>query len=193
MPSTLHCFVLAGGRSTRFGSNKSIALIDGIPMARRVANNLFDATKVQPQLLGGDDTLARALGLESLRGQREGNGPLGAIIDALELSKSDVVLFAPNDTPYFSSDDFIGLLSTLDTTESDVAVARDDVASTGFHWLLSAWRSSSCLQHLSEQYSNGIRSIYEAVVGLDVSTLACKSESLRNINYSADMIIKDTI
>lgn len=185
--------MLAGGKSTRFGSNKSFAMIDGIPMARRVANNLFDATKIHPQLLGADDALARALGLESLRGQREGNGPLGAIIDALELSKSDVVLFAPNDTPYFSSDHFLGLLSTLDTTESDVAVARDDVGGAGFHWLLSAWRPSSCLQHLSEQYSNGIRSIYEAVVGLDVSTLSCRSDSLRNINYSADMITKDTI
>ena len=185
--------MLAGGKSTRFGSNKSIAMIDGLPMARIVANNLYDATKALPQLIGADDVVARQLGLESLCGQREGNGPLGAIIDALQLSKSEIVLFAPNDTPNFLSDSFVALLSTLDTTKSDVAVAKDDLDGANFHWLLSAWRSSSCLQHLSEQYSNGIRSIYGAVVGLNISTLACKSESLRNINYSADMITEDTI
>jgi molybdopterin-guanine dinucleotide biosynthesis protein A len=51
--------VLAGGKSTRFGSNKSIAMIDGLPMARIVANNLYDATKVLPQLIGADDVVAR--------------------------------------------------------------------------------------------------------------------------------------
>ena len=184
---------MAGGKSTRFGSNKSIANIDGMPMARVVANNLFDATDVMPQLLGTDEATAFALGLVTVSGPREGNGPLGAIIDALELSKSEMVLFAPNDTPYFSSSDFRLLMSILDTTKIDIAVAIDEQEATSYHWLLSAWRASSCLQHLCEQYSNGVRSVHEAVVGLTVSTLACRSSVLRNINHVSDMIAEGTI
>lgn len=185
--------MLAGGKSTRFGSNKSIADINGMPMARVVANNLFDATQVLPRLLGADEATAFALGLVNVSGPREGNGPLGAIIDALELSKSELALFAPNDTPYFSSTDFRGLISILDNTDADIAVASDGQDGTTCHWLLSAWRTSSCLQHLSEQYSNGVRSVHGSVVGLKVSTHACSSSVLRNINRVSDLIAQDTI
>ena len=184
---------MAGGKSTRFGSNKSITNIDGTPMARVVANNMFVATNVMPQLLGADEGTALSLGLVNVSGSREGNGPLGALIDALELSQSEMVLFAPNDTPYFSSSDFRLLMSILDTTKADIAVAIDEQEVTSYHWLLSAWRATSCLQHLCEQYSNGVRSVHEAVVGLTVSTLACRSSVLRNINHVSDMIAEGTI
>ena len=39
-------------------------------------------------------------------GSREGQGPLGAICDVLETAKTDFVVFAPCDTPYFLADQF---------------------------------------------------------------------------------------
>jgi len=185
--------VLAGGKSTRFGSNKTIANIDGMPMARLVANNILSATQVQPRFLGADQSTALLLGLVNVSGPREGNGPLGAIIDALELSKSEIVLFAPNDTPYFTSIDFERLVQVLDNSGTDLAVAIDELDAANFHWLLSAWRTSTCLQHLSEQYANGVRSVHGAVIGLRVSTLSCASDALRNINHVSDMIDEGTV
>ena len=88
MTETCSCFVLAGGKSTRFGSNKSLALVNTQQMALVVASNLQSAFGSAPQLVGADEQTRSSIGLDSISGQREGNGPLAAIVDAMESSES---------------------------------------------------------------------------------------------------------
>lgn len=188
-----NCFVLAGGKSTRFGSNKSLAYIDERNMASVVANNMHIASGSAPRLIGADEHTSGALGLLSIAGSREGNGPLAALIDALEFADSGVVLIAPNDTPFFSSDSFIRLIASLDTSQADVAVAVDSCDVTLVHWLLSAWRKDSCLATIQEQYLRGVRSVHEAVIGLQVTTVAYEASLVRNINRVSDLSQDGTI
>jgi len=135
-------------------------------MAAVVASNLRNASGSSVSLIGADAQTSSALGLPSVFGSREGNGPLGAIIDALELSDSVFVVIAPNDTPFFSAECFTRLFDCLDASNIDVAVAVDAKDESRVHWLLSVWRKATCLPLLREQYRGGARSVHEAVIGL---------------------------
>jgi molybdopterin-guanine dinucleotide biosynthesis protein A len=190
---SLDCFVLAGGKSTRFGTNKSLASVGARYMAAVVASNLRSASGSSVSLIGADAQTSSALGLPSVFGSREGNGPLGAIIDALELSDSVFVVIAPNDTPFFSAECFTRLFDCLDASNIDVAVAVDAKDESRVHWLLSVWRKATCLPLLREQYHSGTRSVHEAVIGLQIGTVAYESALVRNVNSPEDLGDEGTI
>mgnify|MGYP000132306662 FL=1 len=193
MRESLDCFVLAGGKSTRFGTNKSLASVGARYMAAVVASNLRNASGSSVSLIGADAQTSSALGLPSVFGSREGNGPLGAIIDALELSDSVFVVIAPNDTPFFSAECFTRLFDCLDASNIDVAVAVDAKDESRVHWLLSVWRKATCLPLLREQYHSGTRSVHEAVIGLQIGTVAYESALVRNVNSPEDLGDEGTI
>ncbi len=193
MRESVDCFVLAGGKSTRFGTNKSLASVGSRQMADVVASNLQSASGSSVRLIGADAQTSSALGLPSVFGSREGNGPLGAIIDALELSDSVFVVIAPNDTPFFSAECFIRLIDCLDASNNDVAVAVDTEDETHVHWLLSVWRKATCLPLLREQYHSGTRSVHEAVIGLQIGSVAYESALVRNVNSPEDLGDEGTI
>jgi len=162
-------------------------------MAAVVASNLRNASGSSVSLIGADAQTSSALGLPSVFGSREGNGPLGAIIDALELSDSVFVVTAPNDTPFFSAECFSRLFDCLDASNNDVAVAVDVEDETHVHWLLSVWRKATCLPLLREQYHSGTRSVHEAVIGLQIGTVAYESALVRNVNSPEDLGDEGTI
>ena len=121
------------------------------------------------------------------------NGPLGAIVDALELSDSVFVVIAPNDTPFFSAECFARLIECVHISNNDVAVAVDIEDETHVHWLLSVWRKAPCLPMLREQYQIGTRSVHEAVVGLQIGTVAYESALVCNVNSPEDLVDEGTI
>ena len=187
------CFILAGGKSSRFGKNKSLAIVGGQQMALVVANNLQAAFDCAAQLVGADDQTSREVGLVSFSGPREGNGPLAAIVDSMECSESPLVAFAPNDTPFFTENDFAALRSKMDGVNTDVVVAVDDSNDAHAHWLLSIWSISSCLPTLLKEYDRGVRSVHGAVSELRVATVAFDAASVRNINAVLDLPEQGTI
>ena len=187
------CFVLAGGKSTRFGTNKSLALVGSKHMAHVVASNLKIAFGCEARLVGADARTSSEIGLDSVSGPREGNGPLGAIIDAMELSEGALIAFAPNDTPFFSAENFSALLAKIEETGSDAVVAMDDSDSRQKHWLLSVWRKEPCLSILRNEYERGGRSIHGAVTDLQIATVQCDTASVRNVNTVSDMPDDGTI
>lgn len=193
MRKSVDCYVLAGGKSSRFGANKSLASIGSHHMAAVVASNLQSATGSSVRLLGADVQTSSALELLSIFGSREGNGPLGGIVDALELSDSEFVAIAPNDTPFFSAECFNRLIECAYIAATDIAVAVDAEDETHVHWLLSVWRKATCLPLLREQYHNGTRSVHEAVIGLHIGTVAYESALVRNINRPEDLGDEGTI
>lgn len=98
--------VLAGGRSSRFGSDKAEAMLAGRPLLDHVAGALgrmCDAAVVCGREWPG---------LAAVADRPPGRGPLGGIAAALahaEANGFDLVLTAPCDTPRLP-DGLIGLL-----------------------------------------------------------------------------------
>jgi molybdopterin-guanine dinucleotide biosynthesis protein A len=190
---TCSCFVLAGGKSSRFGSNKSLAMVGTQHMAVVVANNLRSAFGGEVRLVGADPFTSSEIGLATILGPREGSGPLGAIVDAMESSESELIAFAPNDTPYFSSECFTALLLKIEESESDAVVVVDDSDSPRTHWLLSVWRKDPCLSVLRDEYESGVRSVHAAVNDLKITSVRCDAALVRNINTVSDMLDQGTI
>ena len=60
-------------------------------MAMIVANNMQSGFGCEAKLIGADQQTSLLLGLETFIGYREGNGPLAAIIDAMEISDQEFV------------------------------------------------------------------------------------------------------
>jgi molybdopterin-guanine dinucleotide biosynthesis protein A len=187
------CFILAGGKSTRFGMNKSLALVGDQYMALVVANNLRSAFGGTAQLIGADEHTCSALGLETVIGTREGNGPLAAIIDAMESTTSTFQAFAPNDTPFFTAHNYAALLAKLKDSKADVVVATDTADASRAHWLLSVWRKSSCMPTLTKEFERGMRSVHGAVTDLQVARVAFDAAAVRNINTVSDLFDRGTI
>ena len=162
-------------------------------MALVVANNLQSAFGSTAQLIGADENTCSALGLESVIGTREGNGPLAAIIDAMESTTSTFQAFAPNDTPFFTAHNYAALLAKLEDSKADVVVATDATDASQVHWLLSIWRKSSCMPILTKEFERGVRSVHGAVTDLQVATVAFEDAAVRNINTVSDLLDRGTI
>lgn len=69
----LDAVILAGGSSSRFGSNKMLYPVDGIPMAAKVAQNMNDLGTVL--LIGASVDDAKLISIETYSGPNEGQGP----------------------------------------------------------------------------------------------------------------------
>jgi molybdopterin-guanine dinucleotide biosynthesis protein A len=177
-------FVFAGGTSSRFGSNKALFEIDGRPMIEWVAGNIGAAAECDPIVVGARDG-SKISPSGVLIGNREGTGPLGALCDALESVDAQLVLVAPCDTPYFSSESFARLVAHMDRVDAVVAV--DSKRRDNAHWLLSCWKADTCRKHLADQYDSGERAIHRAVHGLDVLFVSFDERELRNINSPSDI------
>lgn len=121
------------------------------------------------------------VGAIRIAGPREGEGPLGAIIDALEATRAEIVVVVGCDHPFVLVDDLRCLVAGL--TDADLSVAEGD----GTHWTLSAWRPDRCLDEVRASYSLGVRAVHDAVSGLVVGRVPIALERLRNVNQRSDL------
>ncbi|UVO50314.1 molybdenum cofactor guanylyltransferase [Sphingomonas sp. SUN019] len=94
--------ILAGGRSRRFGSDKAVALLDGVALIGRVIAALgpqVDALVVCGRTIDGYDCVADRPGPDL--------GPLGGLSAALHYARAngfDRVVSAPCDAPFLPVD-----------------------------------------------------------------------------------------
>jgi molybdopterin-guanine dinucleotide biosynthesis protein A len=87
-----HGAVLCGGASRRMGTDKAQLELDGRPLARRVADALVAAGARSVVAIGGDEAGLARLGLAVVPDAHPGEGPLGAILTALEVHAQEDVL-----------------------------------------------------------------------------------------------------
>ena len=149
-------------------------------MAAKVAFNMSEFGSVL--LIGASSDVANSVSIDTYIGTREGQGPLGALVDAMYNSKHDFLLVSPCDTPFFEKQDFSRLIDAL-TPDFDAAVAHD----VRNHWLLSCWNVSSSVKHLDDEFSDGELAIHRAVDGLMVVEVQFSEDKTRNINTPLDL------
>ena len=113
-------WVLAGGRSTRMGTDKARAESGGRALALRVADEA--AAVCGSVSLVGDPFLYAELGLPVIADRFPRQGPLGGMEAALAATKSDANLIVACDMPAIRW----GLLAPLFATEGDCVIPRHD-------------------------------------------------------------------
>lgn len=172
MPAIGDCMgvVLAGGASSRMGTDKAFIEIDGVPMVMRAVRTLRAAGAVPTLAVGGDRDRLNALGLDVVEDRYPGEGPLGGVITALEALDShgdalDAVVTMPCDV--ISPDAaavrrvLAGLAAAADS--ADGSAAADLIVPIGAgvpQWAHAAWRRR-CLGPLTEAFERGVRALRE--------------------------------
>lgn len=160
--------VLAGGASSRMGTDKAFIEIDGVPMVVRAARTLQAAGAAATLAVGGDHDRLSALGLDAVEDRHPGEGPLGGVITALTaldaldaLAGVDAVVTLPCDVISPDAAAVRAVLEALAAASDASAVppVPDLVVPVGAgapQWTHAAWRRH-CLRPLSEAFDAGVR------------------------------------
>ena len=132
----LSAFILAGGKSTRMGTDKAFVLLEGrtllarvLDVARQLTRNVHiigDPTKFAPFAPTIEDIFP-------------GCGPLGGIHAALRSSPTDLNVILAVDVPFVSLALLDYFISRAKSSNADVTLAR---AAGGFQPLCAVYRRS---------------------------------------------------
>lgn len=177
--------VLTGGASTRMGRDKALVEVDGVPMARRVAQVLAGAGAAPVLAVGGDVAALRAAGLDARPDPRQGTGPLGGLLTALELTDHELVAVTACDLAHLSAAVVADLArAAADDDRVDVAMARTDRLEP----LCAVWRRRAAQVALLRAFASGERAVHRALGSLRVVEVPVDPLVLRNINHPGDLL-----
>ncbi len=94
--------VLAGGKSSRFGSNKALAIFQGRPLISLIIDPLRTVMD-RVLIISNKPAEFEIFGLQVFSDIYVNRGPLAGIHSALKASYSEWTIIAPCDMPFFSS------------------------------------------------------------------------------------------
>lgn len=163
------------------GRDKALVVVDGQPMAQRIATALREAGATEVIAVGGDATALSALGLDVRADRWPGEGPLPATITALLEAREDSVLVVSCDLLHPSP---VAMAATVDALRAHPgAVGAVPLVDGHRQWTHAAWRADAA-RALVAARDGGIRSLRRAgadllvfdVHGLDPAALADADE-----------------
>jgi molybdopterin-guanine dinucleotide biosynthesis protein A len=186
--ATLVGAVLTGGASRRMGRTKALIELDGVPMARRVADALALAGCSSVIAYGGDPVELAPLGMPVLPDRHPGSGPLGGVLGVLELfAESDLhidgVFVAACDLPALQGADLTGMVDAVRRRRDvDVVVAH----AARIEPTCAIWRPHAA-ERLGEIFDSGERALHRAIERLESFAVEIEPGAVRNINTPDDL------
>jgi molybdopterin-guanine dinucleotide biosynthesis protein A len=162
--------VLVGGASSRFGSPKALATIDGetfVDRARRILAEACDEVLVVGK--------AGELPFEVLDDDSEVRAPIAGVVAGLRAAANDVVVFLPVDCPRITS----AVVRSLGAACRDAAVPQ-----TGP--LPGAW-AKSALPVLERRLAQGPLALYRAYDDLDVAEIQIDPQLLADVDTPREL------
>lgn len=170
------------------GRTKALIELEGVPMARRVADALALGGCGSVLAYGGDPIELGSLGMPVLPDRHPGTGPLGGVLGALELfAESDLhvegVFVVACDLPALRGDDLAGMVDALSSRRDvDVVVAR----TVRIEPTCAIWRPRA-VGLLREMFESGERALHRAVEQLASQAIDIDAAAMRNINTPDDL------
>jgi molybdopterin-guanine dinucleotide biosynthesis protein A len=167
--------LLVGGGSSRFGSPKALALLDGEPLAVRAHRVLEDAFDRVIAVGKEGDALPLPFPVRD-----DGSDERAAIVGvaaSLRLVETEVCVVLPTDMPFVTAE----LLRSLFG-----AIAGVDAAVVQTGPLPGAYRRSA-LPLLERRIAAGELALREALAELETGVVEADPELLRNVNTPADL------
>lgn len=175
--------VLTGGASRRMGVDKATLVVEGVPMAVRVADALRAAGAVAVVVVGhavdGEDHVADA---------HPGEGPLGGVLTALAhaaTTGAGRLVVAPCDLVAPDPAAFAALVATLDRHPAAAAVIAgpDDPLPLALRLAPTAAVTAG----LADVFAAGERSLRRAVAGLDPIVAHLPAGATADADVPADL------
>lgn len=172
----LKILILAGGRSSRFGSDKALALLHGRPLIAHVMDHFAG----RPVAISGGAHFAR-FGVPVLPdGEFAGAGPLAGIYEGLEWAlDAEALITVPCDTPFLPQD----LIPRLFPGPCYVRAGGRE------HFLVASWPPDSRAILQSLMQDGGSRKVERFTRALDAQAVdfADDGRLLLNINRPEEL------
>ncbi|MBS0280259.1 MAG: molybdenum cofactor guanylyltransferase [Proteobacteria bacterium] len=152
--------IFAGGASRRYGRDKALARLDGIPLLQRVVDRF--APQVSALVISGDPR--PEISVPAIPDSLQGAGPLAALYSVLrQAAQHDwpMVATVSCDTPFIPVDIVARLGAALKTHDCAVA-SRGGVR----HPTCTLWAMRAC-PGIEAAFEAGVRSLHGAVSRLD--------------------------
>lgn len=159
-------YVLVGGRSSRFGSDKAVAEWQGGPLCIWVAEQVRAAAG-SATLVGNPDKY-QSLGLPVIGDGVPGAGPLGGLSSALQHSIAEWNLIVACDMPFLRTDFLQWLLREAAAGPADILLPLDR---DGRDEPLCAVYSLRCRGPIAAALAQGVRKVTAAFAAMHVRRL----------------------
>jgi molybdenum cofactor guanylyltransferase len=166
--------LLVGGASTRFGSPKSLAVLDGETLAARAWRALGEACEWRLAVGKLADGLSLPFSVHD--DGIEARAPLAGVIAGLRLAETDLCVFLPVDCPLVTP---ASLLELADACSGDAAVPEAGP-------LPGAYRRTA-LPILEQRLESGDLSLRSALPSLDAVVVELDPALLVNVNTPDDL------
>jgi molybdenum cofactor guanylyltransferase len=170
-------FLLAGGKSTRMGRNKSLLEINGEPLIQRAASLLAPLVKQITVVISATQSanpentdLYSELKLPTLTDLWPNAGPLGGIATALTTAQSPWALILACDMPFITKEWLTFLLSQFAKYETEQIDAIISETSRGLEPLCALYRSR-CAPTLAAALDSRVRKVTDAVANLEMKRI----------------------
>jgi len=190
MITDISAYILAGGKSSRFGENKALYDYEGTPLVQRVVETVRSVIP-SAGIIANQPELYTFLGLPIHTDIIPGLGPLGGIYTALSYSSTRYVFMAACDMPDIAPKVIEYMISI--TGDNDVIIPWND----GLYEPLHAIYSRSCLEVIESMLKREQRRVSillenenittRKVLRDEINSLADPSLIFRNINFKADL------
>jgi len=175
--------ILAGGRSSRMGADKSLLSVDGQPIIETICERL--AGRFDQILISANEPEKLAfLGLEVVPDRIPGQGPLMGIASALEASSSELNFVVACDIPRIHIGFVEEMLAEAERSGADVVVPT--TGSEEYEPLFAVYRKSA-LESINKVLASGGRRISDIFAQCRVKYVRLTdTEWLRNLNTPAE-------
>jgi molybdopterin-guanine dinucleotide biosynthesis protein A len=184
-------YVLAGGKSSRMGSDKALLNMEGRTAIERQCEILETFCAQGVFIAGARSSELSKFSWPVIQDSVLDQGPLFGIISALQHAENGIAVILAVDLLAISTADITAVLaaSSQDVdSECDVffAQSKQDPSEHGAQPLCAAWRVESSLAVLSQQLEQGQRSVMKAWLGLKRQGVLISESHLININLPSD-------
>lgn len=189
----LEAFILIGGRSTRYGSDKAFAEFEGESLASRAARIVEAAFPgVRTTFIAATE---EQFGIETRRldrpvvfDRRPGFGAWSGLYTALFYSKAEWTLLLACDLPFMTKG-YLRRVADERTTEVDAIVSRD--ADGRIQPLCAMYRSSAVRDLVERESSNNaerLPPLRDLFAEIRATFVDAADGELRNVNTPSDLL-----
>lgn len=163
-------YILAGGGSTRFGRDKALVEVGGMPMIARMSELVRSVTR-QMKIVAVPGKYD-AFGVEIVGDRWPGEGPLGGIITALEdaarsAARPEWKLILGCDMPFLTREWLVFLGERAARSKAQVVFAH---SASGPEPLCACWRTDAAPE-LRSGFERGVRKVMEGIALLRAEVL----------------------
>ena len=175
-------WVLAGGRSSRMGTDKAVIALDGAPLIERAI--AVARTACESVSIVGDPAKYGSLGCPVVPDEFDGAGPLAGIEAALRTSAADWNLILACDMPSLDADVPASLFGAIGEHGDCVLPRHAD----GKLEPLCAVYHRRCHGQIRAALDSGVRKVASALDGLAIRYVTVtRDDSFTNLNTPEDL------